>query len=63
MQYTTQTSDFATVVFRQKALGFNAVRLPFRSSPPSSSPHRLRLLLLPLESIFSPSPRRLAMGG
>ncbi len=32
MQYTTQTSDFATIVFRQKALGFNAVRVPFRSS-------------------------------
>eukprot|EP00884_Botryococcus_braunii_P014337 jgi/Botrbrau1/22904/Bobra.0065s0056.1 len=32
MEYTTQASDFATIVFRQRALGFNAVRLPFRFS-------------------------------
>ncbi len=26
----SQVGDFATVVYRQQALGFNAVRLPFR---------------------------------
>lgn len=26
----TQVGDFATIVHRQQALGFNAVRLPFR---------------------------------
>ena len=26
----SQVGDFATIVYRQQALGFNAVRLPFR---------------------------------
>ena len=29
---TTTTSDFATVAYRAQLLGFNAVRLPFRSA-------------------------------
>ena len=28
----TQVGDFSTIVYRQQALGFNAVRLPFRYS-------------------------------
>ena len=29
---TTSTSDFATVAYRAQLLGFNAVRIPFRSA-------------------------------
>ena len=35
----SQVGDFATIVYRQQALGFNAVRLPFRhtfQAPPLS---------------------------
>ena len=28
----SQVGDFSTIVYRQQALGFNAIRLPFRSA-------------------------------
>ena len=34
---TWVAADFATVVYRLKLLGFNAVRLPFRCGPPGLS--------------------------
>jgi hypothetical protein len=35
---TSQVADFRTVVFRQKQLGFNAVRLPFTFSDLNLTP-------------------------
>lgn len=47
---TSLTLDFANIVLRIKALGFNAVRLPFSFKVPCSS----HIFELPIANLCSP---------
>ena len=48
---TSLTQDFATVVWRLKLLGFNAVRLPFSFQVQTSTSLMLSFRLYILESV------------